>query len=187
MNPSRMNLTAAGIVVVLAATFSLGLLRPGVKKLEAARAEAAQQVERVKEKQSSLGQVGDLYASILELGRRMSNFRERLPSDRQFGEFLSYLSDAFRNCDIENYVVEPRPSLTIIDELLPEEMKLLNGTTILPVRIEFRTDFSSMVKFLNRLEKNSRLSHIESFKLTNDEASPGHVKADMVVHTYFHP
>lgn len=187
MNPSKMNLAAAGVVVVLGTAFALGFLRPGVRRLEAARADAAQQVERVREKQAALGSVSDLYSSILDLGRQMFDFRKRLPSDRQFGEFLNYLSDSFRRCKIENYVVEPKPALLIDDSSVPEDLTLLAGTTVLPVRIEFQTDFPSMVKFLNRLEKNTRLSHVESISLVNDELKPGSVKADMVLHTYFHP
>ena len=44
-----------------------------------------------------------------------------------------------------------------------------------------------MVKFLDYLEKNRRLSHVESLKLINDEMKPGRIKADIVVHTYFRP
>lgn len=187
MNPSKMNMAAVGIVIVLGGAFALFFLRPGVQKLDAARNDAAQQVERVKEKQAALGSVSDLYASILELGRQMMDFRKQLPSDRQFGEFLNYLSESFRRCHIENYVVEPKPALIIEKTSVPEDLTLLAGTTVLPVRIEFQTDFPAMVKFLNRLEKNTRLSHVESIKLVNDEVKPGRVKADMVLHTYFHP
>ena len=55
MSAAKMNMAAAGIVVVLTAAFVLGLLTPGVKKLKEARASAAQEVERVKEKQAALG------------------------------------------------------------------------------------------------------------------------------------
>jgi len=187
MSAAKMNIAAAVIVVVLTAAFVLGLLTPGVKKLKEARASAAQEVERVKEKQAALGNISELYASTVELGSQLQGFRHRLPRDRQFGEFLSYLSDGFRKCKIINYVVEPRPSMTIVEEGVPDELKLAVGTTVLPVRIEFQTDFPAMVKFLDYLEKNRRLSHVESLKLINDEMKPGRIKADIVVHTYFRP
>jgi Tfp pilus assembly protein PilO len=186
MNMLKLNLAAVAAVAVLAAAFVFGLLRPGMRELRDCQAQIADKQAKVQDDQQQLGNVGDVYASILHLDEAMHNFRVRLPPERRFGEFLNALSENLERCEISDYIVQPRTPLRVDEKKLPESYKLAVGTTILPVTISFHGSFSQVFKFLSDMDALSRLSHVESIKLVNDEQRPGQVSAEIALHTYQH-
>ncbi|HVP11665.1 MAG TPA: type 4a pilus biogenesis protein PilO [Phycisphaerae bacterium] len=182
----KLNVAAVVAVIVLTAAFVLGLVRPGIKDLKACQAEIVAKQAAVQAEQQKLGNVGDLYASIMQLDEAMRDFHVRLPVERRFGEFLSDLSESLNKSKIDDYVVQPRQPLCVEQNKLPEPLKLASGTTILPVFISFRSSFTQLFEFLSRVESLPRLSHIESIRAVNDDQHPGTVSVEMTLHTYQH-
>jgi Tfp pilus assembly protein PilO len=186
VNMLKLNVVVVLLVVVLTIAFALGLVRPGIKDLKACQAEIADKQAALHADQQQLGNVGDLFGSILHLDEAMRDFRVRLPAERRFGEFLNDLSENLEKNRIDDYVVQPKPALELDEGNLPETVKLAAGTTILPVHIAFRGTFAQLFDFLVGLESLSRLSHVESIKVVNDEKRPGSVNVEMTLHTYQH-
>jgi Tfp pilus assembly protein PilO len=184
VNQLKLNITAVALVIILTSAFVLGLVRPGLKELHACHTEIADKQAVVHAEQDRLGNVGDLYESILRLDEAMRGFRVRLPVERRFGEFLNDLSEHLKRCKIDDYVVQPRPALRLDESKLPESVKLAAGMTILPVNISFRSSFVQLFDFLGGIESLTRLSHVESIKVGNDEQHPGEVNVEMTLHTY---
>lgn len=180
----KMNLAAVVLVAALTAGFAFGLLRPGMRALRTCQAEVSAKQVKVQAGQQELGNVGDLYASIVQLDEAMNDFRVRLPQERRFGEFLNDLSDLLRKCEIDDYVVQPKPALHVDETKLPDALRLTAGTTVLRVSIAFSASFARVFEFLDGVERMPRLSRIKSIKLLNDEQRPGEIRAEILVHTY---
>lgn len=144
MSTAKMNLAVLVTVLALTAGFVFGLLVPGIGQLKSKRAEIDYALAEVSSDQMRVGDIGDVYRQIVELDREMSDYREKLPSDRRFGEFLSNLSDSLKEVRIDDYVVQPRNARRLEADSLPRELKLTAGTTILAVNIKFNTDFERL-------------------------------------------
>jgi hypothetical protein len=79
---TKLNLTAIGAVLVLAATFALGFLRPGLLQLSQTQERVVQELDAVRDKQQTLGDVSRLYAGIVEQDLRVRDIHEQLPACR---------------------------------------------------------------------------------------------------------
>ncbi len=185
MSLLKLNLIAVAVVVILTAAFAFGLLMPGMKELQASQAGIVSKAEEVSTRQEIVGDVSDLYASILALDEEMHDFQEHLPSDRRLGEFLRDVSNNLQACGVTNYIVQPRPALQVEVEKLPAHLKEAAWTTILPVQVSFRSDFGRVFEFIGKMEAIPRLSHVEALSLVNDEQKPGTVQVEMMLHTYY--
>lgn len=187
MSSTKLNLIAIGTVIFLTAGFGLAVVRPGIREVEEQRKLLSTEVDQVRTQQEAVGNIADLYAEIVELNRRMLNFRQRLPEGREFGEFLNQLAEHLRLAEIENYSVEPRPAMDIDESRLPEELKIVRGTVLLPVRVVFEGRFEAVVDFIRRIEDLPRLTHVEKIEIVNRESRPGRIGVELMIHTYYHP
>ena len=187
MNRVKLNALAFGIVIVLTAGFALGFAMPGAKKLRERRDQIASETAQVKTEQERLGNIGELYASIVELDAAMSQFNERLPQQQNFGEFLNSVSENLKAAGVEDFAVQPKPPVALEAAKLPSSLAVAAGTMILPVRITFDGTLAQLVEFQRRMEELARLSQVESMKLANDESHPGHVRVEMLLLTFCHP
>lgn len=186
MSRMKLNVLAFGIVVVLTAGFAFGIALPGSKKLRAQRDQIASETVQVKAEQERLGNIGELYASIVELDKAMSHFRERLPQQQNFGEFLNSVSENLKAAGVEDFAVQPKPPVALEAARLPSSLAVAGGTLILPVRITFDGTLAQVVEFQRRMDELPRLSQVESLKIVNDEAHPGFVRVEMVLLTFCH-
>ena len=187
MSTMKLNLIIVGVVVTLTAGFAAGLLIPGVRDLDQARQEVADKLAVVQTEQQQVGNVSELYSSILQMDVQLTDFRKRLPEDRQFGEFLNDLSENLKRNQIDEYIVQPRPARPLDETKLPADRKLAKDTVILPVSVAFETSFTKLFEFLKSMEAMPRLYHVESLKVVNDEQRPGTVKVELGLQTYHRP
>lgn len=187
MTIRKLNTLVVITMLSITGLFVGALLVPGLKELQRRRAEIHERVEEVKTTQAHIGHVSDIYTEITALDQRTCNFRTRLPADRQFGEFLRSLSDELRRLGVEQNTVQPRAEEHLEPTLLPADLKLAGTTRILPVQVSFDSNFSQVFEFLKSVEDLPRLSHVESIDITNDEHSPSHVHAEIMLITYYHP
>lgn len=184
MNRLRANLMVMVAVLVLATGFAFGLLVPGTKDLKKRRAEIGARLDEVRTEQETLGNMTELSVAIVNLEKQMRDFREKLPEERQFGEFLAAVSRAFENAGVRDYRVEPMPEMGLDKSRLPKSLSAARDTCILPVEVAFTGRFAQMVDALSALERLKRIFHVESLEVRNDEASPGRVKVRCILHTY---
>lgn len=187
MSMFKLNLVIIAVVLVVTAAFTWGMLLPGLEELRERREGISARLDEVEQTQHSVGDVGSLYASIQSLNEEMQDFREQLPTDRRFGEFLNDLSGCLEQSKVADYAIQPMPSMVVALEQLPEDLKLAEGTVILPVRVLFDSSFERVFDFLSRMELLKRLHHIENLQLVNDESRPGHVRIEMELHAYHQP
>ena len=187
MNSMKLNVIAVGTVVVLTAGFGFGVVRPGLKEVQAQHEQLTTEALHVRDEQQCVGDIADLYASIVALNARMQDFRRRLPEGREFGEFLNQLAENLRKSSIDDYTVEPRQAVLVDEAKLPESLSNVRGTHLLPVRVEFEGRFENIVEFIHLLEALPRLSHVENVRMVNRESRPGHVGVEFVIHTYYRP
>ncbi|HKQ50605.1 MAG TPA: type 4a pilus biogenesis protein PilO [Phycisphaerae bacterium] len=187
MSRLKLNALVFGIVVILTAGFAFGFAVPGAKKLRQQRDQIASETAQVKAEQERLGNIGELYASIVALDAAMSEFNERLPQHQNFGEFLNSVSENLKASGVEDFAVQPKPPVALDAARLPSSLAVAAGTMILPVRITFDGTLAQLVDFQGRMEALPRLSQVETLKLDNDEAHPGHVRVEMVLLTFCHP
>jgi len=183
----KLNLVIVAVVLATAAAFTWGLLLPGMEELRERREKISAGLDEIEQTQRAVGDVGALYASIQSLNEKMRNFREQLPADRRFGAFLNDLSGCLEQSKVSDYAIQPMPSMEVVPERLPEDLKLARGTVILPVRVLFDSSFERVFAFLSRMESLKRLYHVENLELVNDESRPGHVRAKMELHAYHQP
>lgn len=187
MNMFKLNLVIIAVVLAATAAFTWGLLFPGLEELRERQDRISAGLEGIEQTQRWVGDVGALYASIQSLNDEMRYFREQLPTDRRFGEFLNDLSKCLGQSEIADYAIQPISSMTVVSEQLPPDLKLAEGTVILPVRVLFESGFENVFGFLSRVESLKRLCHVEDLKLVNDESRPGHVRIEMELHAYYQP
>lgn len=187
MSRVKLNALAFGIVVVMTAGFAFGFAFPGAKKLREQRDRIASETAMVKAEQERLGNIGELYATIVELDAAMSRFSERLPQQQNFGEFLNSVSENLKAAGVEDFAVQPKPPVALEAAKLPSSLAVAAGTMILPVRITFDGTLAQLVEFQSRMEELPRLSQVESMKLANDEGDPGNVRIEIELQTFCHP
>jgi Tfp pilus assembly protein PilO len=187
VNLFKLNLVVVGVVLALTAGFAFGLLLPGWKKLNVVQHDLALKLAAVEADQQKTGNVSDLYASILRINEQMSDFRKRLPQDRQFGDFLNELSEHLKGTDIQQYNVQPKAARPVDEAKLPKDLQLAKGVVVLPVSLSFETDFLRLFDFLKNLHTLGRVFHVESLSATGTETRPGEVRVEMVLQTYHRP
>lgn len=187
MSPLRLNLIVLGAVVVIAGGFTLGLLRPGLRELDDRRAQLSAEVQQMRQRQEAVGNIGELYSSIVSMDELMQTFRKRLPTHQQVGEFLRDVSDALAKCGIKDYVVEPGMPHPVDENRIPADKQIVKGTVIIPVSLSFDCEFDSLASFLDRLEGLERLNHLAWMNVTNDTTVPGQVHVEVVIHAFHRP
>jgi Tfp pilus assembly protein PilO len=185
MSPLRLNMMVVAVVVLLAGGFTFGLLMPGFKSVKECEAQAAESLAKVKEDQSSIGNVSEIYAAILKMDEEMKGFDKRLPGDRQFGEFLNEVSACLKKSEVTDYSLAPQTPLALDEQKLSGDLKAAKDVMILPVGISFRGRFAQVFSLLDCLEKLDRLSQLEKMTVKNDERHPGFVRVEFVLHTYY--
>jgi len=183
----KLNVVIVAIVLVATAAFTWGLLLPGLDELDRKQEEIKAELAKVGQVQQEVRDVGALYASIQSLNAETRTFRERLPDQRRFGEFLNDLSQCLEKSKVTDYAIQPMPTEKVAVEQLPDNLKSAVGTMILPVHISFHSSFERVFGFLVHLESLRRVFHIETLELSNDPSQPGRVKAEMILHTYYQP
>ena len=137
--------------------------------------------------QREVGDVSELYASILRLNEKTKSFRERLPVSRRLGEFRNDLEHCLRNSGITYYRPQELQAMEVNPEKLPASLALAEGTTILPIKLSFGAKFSQVFEFLKRLESLERLAHVESMEIENSEEQAGQLSVQMIIHAYHRP
>lgn len=183
----KLNLIVVAVVLAMTAGFVLGLLIPGMEDLEERRAKLAEEVARVQSKQKEVGNVSELYASIVEMDEKTHDFRKRLPAERRFGEFINDVCETLRSCNINDYFPQQKAAKRLDAAKLPASLQRAAGTVILPVSISFETRFTTTFEFLKGVGSLPRLSRVTSLKLVNSENRPGRVSVEMMLDTYHHP
>ncbi len=187
MSVLKLNLITIAVVVALTTAFTFGLVIPGLKELHWREAQFVGRLAKVQDDQRKVGEVSELYLAIVKNTEQMQDSRTRLPADRALGEFLYDLAENLKKHAIEDYVVLPRSARMVDPAKLPKLLKPAEGTTLLPVKVSFETSFMQLFDFLSGMESLSRLSHVESMKLLNNEQRPGSVQVEMLLHTYHRP
>lgn len=187
MSVLKLNLIVITVVVAMTGAFVFSLLKPGLGMLEQRRADLVHEIAMAEAAQRALGSVGNLYASLMEMDEKVADFRKRLPAKRKFGEFLNGISENLKQSRIYGYSVQPKPALHLDESRLEASMPLAKGAIVLPVNISFEGRFTKLFGFLERMAAMSRLSHVASISLENDESQPGRVSVEMTLHTYYQP
>jgi Tfp pilus assembly protein PilO len=119
MNSVKLNVIIIGVVVGINFIFGFLFMLPGTKTLAAKEREVSCELDQVKSKQAELGNVSELYTSIQDMDVEMKDFREKLPPDKAFGDFLRDVSENLKKEGIDDFVVQPRPPLRIDETRLP--------------------------------------------------------------------
>lgn len=187
MSILKLNLIVVTLVLTLTAGFVLVLLIPGLETLEQRREALDKEIAEVQGKQQMVGNVSDLYASILKMDEEMSDFRKRLPAERRFGEFVNDVCESLMDRGINDYFPQQKPARYLDGTKLPDQLKRARNTVILPVSFSFETDFNTLFEFLKCIDSLPRLSHVESMQVVNEETQPGRISVEMVLHTYNNP
>jgi Tfp pilus assembly protein PilO len=183
----KLNLIVIAVVVAMTGAFVFSLLKPGLSMFEQRRADLAHEIAMAEAAQRKLGNVGDLYASLMEMDEKVADFRKRLPAERQFGEFLNGISENLKRSRINGYSVQPGPAVHLDESRLEASMPLAKGAIVLPVSISFEGRFTKLFGFLERMAAMPRLSHVASISVANDESQPGQMSVEMTLHTYYQP
>lgn len=184
MTSTKLNLTAIGAVLVLAATFALGFLRPGLLQLSQTQERVVQELDAVRDKQQTLGDVSRLYAGIVEQDLRVRDIHEQLPARRRFGEFLRDLSTHLEENGIADFLVEPRLPLAVDESKVPPTLEFVAGTHVLSVHLAFDCSIEQLVAFLDSVESLPRLSQVDHLQIRNHDADPGRVSVELTVIAY---
>src|SRR5262245_50370743 len=161
MSPVKLNVIIISVVLGICAIFSFCFMLPGTKSLSAKEKEVSGEIEQVRNKQIELGNVSELYSSIQEMDQQMKDFREKLPPDKAFGEFLRDVSENLKKEGIDDFVVQPRQPLRIDETHLPPAFDAVKGTVILPVGLQFETSFEKVFSFLASMDELTRISNVE--------------------------
>jgi Tfp pilus assembly protein PilO len=186
MTPMKMNVLTIAVVLVASLGFAAGVLVPGLRDLDRKHIEIATEQQTLKERQNEVGDVSAVYQDLMALSEEVSDFRQRLPNERQSGEFMDDLTKALMSCDIQGYFAQPEPGLRISPDRLPEHLKLAAETEILPVKVTFEAEFRDAFKFIDKLESMPRLVYIEQVDMKTPSDDVGRLSVSMIVHAYHH-
>lgn len=187
MSEFRLNIIVVLVVAIITIAFAFGVMFPGFREYDRRAAEVAVLADRVEEEQRRIGSVGETYSAIMELERAMRGFRERVPGERRFGEFLSTLSECLKSAGVDDYVVKPGPARRIDANRLPADLEQIRGATILPVQVAFAGRLATCFDFVRHIESLTRTAVVESMTLRADLAESPELSMDVVIHTYFKP
>jgi len=179
-----LNIATIGVLITATAGFIFGLMLPRARVLGDETARVTSEQQTVSDRQREVGDISNVYLDMMKLSKDVSSFRDRLPSDRRFGEFLNDLSDAMVSVGITEYHVQPLPNRRVEVDTLPERLRVAEGTGIVPIKLAFRSEFQEVFELLAVVEALPRLVYVEKIDIETVDEVSGQLNVTLVVQAF---
>lgn len=188
MSATRLNLMFVLIVLGLTGAFAAGLLIPGLRSLDHARGDLLEATNKARAAQNACGDEAELLVAIEKLDQALLKSRERVPTERYFGEFLNDLAELARDLGVRDIDLRPLPEHPL--RLVPEGAAKSAGTAttfVLPVRIKMVCPFQTAHEFLSRRGQMRRLNRVAAIRIDALDVRPPRVEMSVLLETYYYP
>lgn len=174
------------VVAVTAGLFFLAAYRPGTLRLESVRAEVQRLNEEISANSVKLASLTSIHQEVLALRKQTSIFGKCVPGEHALGEFLRDLSMILERNGLENHIFQPRPSHAVGLECVPPGTEgVCANIQVQPVLVQCDGHFGGLFASLRDIERLARLSQVDTLKVSADPDHPGHLKAELLINTYF--
>ena len=159
-----------GLTALLCAVFYFLVYQPELQRLDQTRKELADAQTELANRKQLAANIDALRADTAQIRELVSNFEERLPSEREIATLLTQFEDIAG--DVGGLDVQMRAQIA-----RPEGAKLT-----IPYRIVVRGSFHDIAEFINRLERFKRYLKVSELQVGPEK--DGVSEAEFTLSTY---
>jgi Tfp pilus assembly protein PilO len=114
-----------------------------------------------------------LREQLQRLRVEIEDYKSKIPDQRDFGSFLSRITDLMNEYKLEEQSIEPGETITA------------DKFSYIPVNMECKGRLTQLFNFYDRLQDLDRLVRIEQVKLSNDAGYSGQVSMETKAIIYY--
>lgn len=159
-----------GLTALLCAVFYFLVYQPELQRLDQTRKELADAQTELANRKQLAANIDALRADTAQIRELVSDFEERLPSEREIATLLTQFEDIAG--DVGGLDVQMRAQIA-----RPEGAKLT-----IPYRIVVRGSFHDITEFINRLERFKRYLKVSELQVGPEK--DGVSEAEFTLSTY---
>ncbi|HNZ20209.1 MAG TPA: type 4a pilus biogenesis protein PilO [Candidatus Hydrogenedentes bacterium] len=159
-----------GLTALLCAVFYFLVYQPELQRLDQTRKELADAQTELANRKQLAANIDALRADTAQIRELVSDFEERLPSEREIATLLTQFEDIAG--DVGGLDVQMRAQIA-----RPEGAKLT-----IPYRIVVRGSFHDIAEFINRLERFKRYLKVSELQVGPEK--DGVSEAEFTLSTY---
>jgi len=159
-----------GLTALLCAVFYFLVYQPELQRLDQTRKELADAQTELANRKQLAANIDALRADTAQIRELVSDFEERLPSEREIATLLTQFEDIAE--DVGGLDVQMRAQIA-----RPEGAKLT-----IPYRIVVRGSFHDIAEFINRLERFKRYLKVSELQVGPEK--DGVSEAEFTLSTY---
>ena len=173
MHGTRSYWILAVVVASLAGGFYLLAYMPQGDRLDSIRSDMARIKDAIRRDGAQAERIPVMEEQVAEFKTEFKDFDRQLPKQQELAGFLKEISGRGIAGQIRNQAIQPGN---------PSSEELYD---CLPIIMDFDCGFVDLVAFLQRLDGMTRLSRVESLKITPAKDAGGDLHVAMRINIYF--
>ena len=143
------------------------------KKMGTIRQTKAEQVLTIARGMADVGQLPVLEKQLQEMRIKLEDYEAKIPDQRDFGSFLSRITDLMNKHNLKEQSIEPG------------DIVEADKFNCIPVSMKCKGRLTQLFNFYDRLQALDRLVRIEQIKLSNDAGYSGQVRMNTKAIIYY--
>ena len=124
---------------------------------------------------AEISQIPAMRTRVSDLAAKVGNMNERIPGDRNIGDFLNSVAGIMQSCDLKEQLVQPSAEFS--------EGKL----RCIPIELNCKGNLESMFNFFKSLRSSGRLIRIERIEFEGSDKLDGQIKMSTKGLIYYQP
>ncbi len=173
MRITRSTCIMGAIVIGASLLFALAVYLPQSHRLDDLRGQVASAEQALTKDDARTACIPGMAKDVEDLKRCFKDFDGRLPRKKELAGFLKEISSVAASEQLDSQVIQPGD---------PRREELYN---CLPIVIRFQSDFAGVVRFLDKLESMTRLTHTGYLNMKPVAEGEEVIDVDMQVNIYY--
>ena len=173
MGGIREQILTGVIAFVACALFAWLVVYPQETKYRALRNEVREMSDDIALRLTRCATAVETERALQECRRRLASMEEHVPGTHRLGSFLEQLSEVATEAELVNANVTPQPPYVV------------RGLGILPIEMDFESDFASLFAFLKRVESLPRAVRVVDLDATRAQEGDDRLEIQLTLQAFF--
>ena len=172
---NKKQILVASISAVMMAIFIFCGCLPLKHKAELLQARNKEVNDLITQRLVEIQQIPSMKLRVNELKLKVGNFDDRIPDNRDLGDFLNNVTDIMQSCNLKEQLVQPA------SEIVEGDMYCI------PIELNCKGSLEDMFVFFKSLKSYGRLMRIERIEFDSSDKLDGQVKMITKGLIYYQP
>lgn len=172
---NKKQILVASISAVMMAIFIFCGCLPLKHKAELLQARNKEVNDLITQRLVEIQQIPSMKLRVNELKLKVGNFDDRIPDNRDLGDFLNNVTDIMQSCNLKEQLVQPA------SEIVEGDMYCI------PIELNCKGSLEDMFAFFKSLKSYGRLIRIERIEFNSSDKLDGQVKMITKGLIYYQP